>query len=88
MKAFNPTRNVKDKKTAAQQSVTPDSSTDFFKNSRPEMFCKKGLFKNFLKFTEKHLCQSLLFNKVATLLNFIKDTLKAFDDCKNEQKSI
>ena len=24
----------------------------------PEMFCKKGVFRNFAKFTGKHLCQS------------------------------
>ena len=28
-------------------------------------FYKKGIIKNFSKFTGKHLCQSLLFNKVA-----------------------
>ena len=27
----------------------------------------KVIFKNFAKFTEKHLCQSLFFNKVASL---------------------
>ena len=32
--------------------------------SRPEVFCKKGVFKNFAKFTGKHVCQSLFFNKV------------------------
>ena len=26
---------------------------------------KKGAFKNFAKFTGKHLCQSVFFNKVA-----------------------
>ena len=26
---------------------------------------KKGVFENFAKFTGKHLCQSLFFNKVA-----------------------
>ena len=26
---------------------------------------KKGVLRNFTKFTEKHLCQSLFFNKVA-----------------------
>ena len=31
------------------------------------MFCRKGVLKNFEKFTGKHLCQSLLFNKVAGL---------------------
>ena len=30
-----------------------------FRSSRPEMFCKKGVFKTFTKFTGKHLCQSL-----------------------------
>ena len=31
------------------------------------MFCKKGVLKNFTKFTGKHLCQSLFFNEVAGL---------------------
>ena len=35
--------------------------------SRPEVFYKKGVLKNFTKFTGKHLCQSLFFNKVARL---------------------
>ena len=29
---------------------------------------KKGVLRNFPKFIGKHLCQSLCFNKVATLL--------------------
>ena len=33
----------------------------------PEVFYKKGALKNFTKFTGKHLCQSLVFNKVAGL---------------------
>ena len=33
----------------------------------PEMFCKKGVPKNFAKFAGKHLCQGLFFNKVAGL---------------------
>ena len=41
---------------------------------RPEVFYKKGVLKNFVKFTGKHLCQSLFFNKIAglklTKLNF------------------
>ena len=39
--------------------------SDKFRRSRPEVFCKKGVLGNFAKFTGKHLCQSLLFNKVA-----------------------
>ena len=33
----------------------------------PEVFHKKSVLRNFAKFTEKHLCQSLFFNKVAGL---------------------
>ena len=29
------------------------------------MFCKKGVLRNFAKFTGKHLCRNLFFNKVA-----------------------
>ena len=35
------------------------------RSSRPEVFCKKGVLKNFAKCTGKHLSQSLFFNKVA-----------------------
>ena len=31
------------------------------------MFSEKGFLKSFAKFTEKHLCQSLFYNKVAGL---------------------
>ena len=34
------------------------------RSSRPEVFCKKGVLRNFAKFTGKHLCQSLFYNKV------------------------
>ena len=37
------------------------------RSSRPEVFCEKGVLKNFTKFTGKYLCWSLLFNKVAGL---------------------
>ena len=35
------------------------------RSSRPEVFLKKGVLRNSTKFTRKHLCQSLFFNKVA-----------------------
>ena len=38
------------------------------RSSRPEVFWKKGVVRNFAKFTGKHLCQSLFLNKVAGLL--------------------
>ena len=37
------------------------------RSSRQDVFCKKGVLRNFTKFTGKHLCQSLFFNKVAGL---------------------
>ena len=36
-----------------------------FRSSCPEVFCKIAALRNFAKFTGKHLCQSLFFNKVA-----------------------
>ena len=36
-------------------------------SSRPELFCKKGVLRKFAKFTGKHLCQSLFFDKIADL---------------------
>ena len=40
---------------------------DGFRSSRPEVFCKKGVLKNFAKFTGNHVHQNLFFNKVAGL---------------------
>ena len=37
----------------------------FYESSRPDVFCKKGVLRNFGKFTGKHSCQRLYFNKVA-----------------------
>ena len=53
-------------------SITTDLSLlrlQFYyaRSSRPEVFCKKGVVRNFTKFTGKHLCQRLFFNKVADL---------------------
>ena len=48
-------------------------TTYILRSSRPDVFCKKGVLKNFAKFTGKHLCQSLFFNRVAGgACNFIK----------------
>ena len=49
-------------------------------NKQPsEVFYKKDVLKNFAKFTGKHLCRGLLFNKnvdlrPATLLKIDSDT--------------
>ena len=55
-----------------------------YRSSRPEVFCKKGVLGNFAKFTGKHLCQSLFFNKVAGgACNFIKkETLAQVFSCE------
>ena len=37
---------------------------EVFRSSRPEVFCKKGVLRNFAKFTGKHLCQSLFLIKL------------------------
>ena len=34
------------------------------RSTRPEVLCKKEVLRNFSKFTGKHLCQSLFFNKL------------------------
>ena len=38
-----------------------------FRSSHQRCSIKKGVCRNFTKFAEKHLCQSLFFNKVAGL---------------------
>ena len=50
----------------------------------PEVFYKKDVLRNFAKFTGKHLCQSLFFNKVAgQACNFIKkETLAQMFSCE------
>ena len=59
-------------------------------NKRSHQGCsiKKGVLRNFTKFTGNHLCQSLSFNKVtglrpATLLkmNFVEFLRTPLDDC-------
>ena len=51
------------------------------RSSCQEVFCKKGVLKNFTKLIRKHLCQSLFFNKVAGLkllfLQFLFKTLSS-----------
>ena len=38
-----------------------------FRSSSPGVLCKKVVLRNSAKFTGKHLCQSLFFNKAAGL---------------------
>ena len=41
-----------------------------YRSSRPEVFCKKGVLRNFAKFTGKHLYQSLWYRSFP--VNFVK----------------
>ena len=46
------------------------------RSSRPEVFCKNGVLKNFATFTGKHLCQSLFVIKLQpNTCNFIEKRL-------------
>ena len=49
-----------------------------FRSSRSEVLCKKCVLRNFPKFTGKHLCQSLFFNKVARQQIKIDDKKKDY----------
>ena len=59
-----------------------DISLCIWQKQPPEVFCKKDVLKNFAKFTGKHLCQSLVYNKV-TGHNFMKrETLAQVFSCE------
>ena len=48
-------RNVENK-NSVDYSMTEEIV--FLQKQSPEVFCKKGVFRNFTTFTGKHLCQS------------------------------
>ena len=54
----------------------------YLTSSRPEVFYKKGVLRKFAKFTGKHLCQKLFFNKVAGLRPIKKETLAQVFSCE------
>ena len=39
----------------------------FLRSRHPDVFCEKGVLRNFTKFTGKHVCQVPFFNKFADL---------------------
>ena len=58
--------------TEAYPELLQTSKVEIFetigeRSSRSETVCKKGVLRNFIKFTGKHLCQSFFFNKFAGL---------------------
>ena len=59
--------------TTASETSNDDINIDTLENqitletllsSRVEVFCEKGILRNFAKFTGKHMCRSLFLNKV------------------------
>ena len=42
-------------------------TTHIYRSSHQRCSERKGVLRNFAKFTEKHLCQSFFFNKVVGL---------------------
>ena len=60
----------KQNKSAAEKGVflqKQQKSDPNFTSSRLQMFCKIVCFKNFAKFTGKHICRILFFDKVTVL---------------------
>ena len=55
-----------------------------YRSSLQWCFIKNGALKNFAKFTGKHLCKSLFFNKVAALnpVTLLKKTLAQVFSCE------
>ena len=55
------------------------------RSSLPEVFFKKGVLRNFTKFTGKHLCQSLFFKSCRTrACNFIQKETQACNFIQKE----
>ena len=59
-------------------SILINNSSEITEAATKGVLCKKVFFRNFTKFTGKHLYQSLFFNKVADLrpVNFVKFLLE------------
>ena len=54
-------------KSEAHNVFTTHVNKIILTSSCPEVFCGKGVLKNFTKFTGKHLCKSIFFDKDAGL---------------------
>ena len=59
------------KRALTVDTKEPRPTFSSFTSSRPDVFCRKGVLRNFANFTGKYLCQSNFLNKV-TGLKFIK----------------
>ena len=54
----------------------------YLRSSRQSCSVNKDVLKNFAKFTGKHLCQSITFDKVAGLQLYLKKTLAQLFSCE------
>ena len=54
----------KNRKLMANEYINKFDFVNIKQKQPPEVFCEKGVLRNFAKFTGKHLCQSLLLIKV------------------------
>ena len=52
--------------------------TAMIRRSRPEVFCKEVVLRNFAKFTEKKIVTRVFFNKVAGFLYPLCNHFKGF----------
>ena len=60
------------------QAVPNFLKHSYFRSSHLRYSVKKGVLRNFAKFTGKHLCQRFLFNKAACqTCNFIKKRISS-----------
>ena len=71
-------RSPQHQSTASSKRLTQriPTKTAQHESSRLELFRKKGVLRNFTKFTGKHLCQGLFFNKVAGLRQALTEHLR------------
>ena len=56
--------------------------SNIIRSSPPQVFCKKGVLRNFTKFKGKQLCPESLLNKVAACDFIKKETLAQVFSCE------
>ena len=55
--------NIRNLKLVFCNGVVQNKVFSFFRSSRLDVFCKKGVLKNFAKLTGKHMCPGLFFKE-------------------------
>ena len=62
-----PNKSGGDIRRSLEHIIENENYVCFIRSSHQSRFVRKGVLSNFAKFTGKHLCQSLFFDKVAGL---------------------